>query len=269
MNQTLLNILDSLAGWALKALAFLAIFIVGWIISRLVGTAVDRLLNRVGFNRFAGRIHMRRWTGRYEPSGLVGRIVYYALLLFTFQIAFNVFGPNPISDVIDTIIAWLPRLAVAAVIVVIAIAIANAVFDIVNNALSQLSYGRMLSRAAQIVIVALGAIAALNQVGVATTVTMPVLITILATIGGILVVGVGGGLIHPMRERWERMLNQAEAETRRAASTMRAPKQDATAKPPGDGMTQKAYAGTQEAARDSKTEPEHPTVELPRKSDGD
>ena len=34
--------------------------------------------------------------------------------------AFNVFGPNPISDLLRAIVAWLPRLAIAIIIVVIA-----------------------------------------------------------------------------------------------------------------------------------------------------
>lgn len=38
------------------------------------------------------------------------------------------------------------------------------------------------------------------------------LITVLATVGGILVVGVGGGLIGPMRSRWEGWLNQISAD---------------------------------------------------------
>jgi hypothetical protein len=177
-------------------------------------------------------------------------------LLFVFQIAFNVFGPNPVSDLIHTIIAWLPRLLVAAVIMVVAIAIANAVFDIVTNALAQFSYGRTLGRIAQVLIVALGAIAALGQIGVATTITMPILIATLATIGGILVVGVGGGLVRPMQERWERMLNKAEIERSRVASAMRE-RPDRTMKPAGDGMAQPAYQGREsQAARDVKPTPE-------------
>ena len=46
-------------------------------------------------------------------------------------------------------------------------------------------------------------IAALNQVGIATTVTQPVLIAVLATVAGILIVGVGGGLVRPMQQRWD------------------------------------------------------------------
>ena len=79
-------------------------------------------------------------------------------------------GPDPVSgQCIDPIIAWLPRLFIAAMILVMSFAIANAVFDIVRNALSQFGYGRTLARIAQVVIIALATIAALNQVGVATT----------------------------------------------------------------------------------------------------
>jgi hypothetical protein len=50
--------------------------------------------------------------------------------------------------------------------------------------------------------------------GIAVTVTLPVLVAVLATIGGILVVGVGGGLIRPMQARWENYLSSAEREGR-------------------------------------------------------
>ncbi|GIH05010.1 hypothetical protein Rhe02_30770 [Rhizocola hellebori] len=260
MDETWQNILNSLGDWVLKALGFLAILFIGWIISRFIGRVVNKALAKVGFNRFAERTHLRRWTGSYEPSELVGKIAYYAALLFTFQIAFNVFGPNPVSDIIDTIIAWLPRLLVAAVIMVVTIAIANAVFDIVRNALAQFSYGKTLGRIAQVLIIVLGAIAALNQIGIATTVTMPVLIAALATVAGVIIVGVGGGMIRPMQERWERMLNKAESEATRVTTTMR----DNTMKPAGDGITQPGYKSGREADRDLKTAAERASEETPR-----
>lgn len=242
VNETFQNILNSLGSWGLKVLGFLAILIVGWIISRILGRIVDRVLNKVGFNRLAVRTKLRRWTGNYEPSALVGKIVYYAALLFTFQIAFNVFGPNPVSSLISTIISWLPRLLVAAIIVVVAIGIANAVYDIISNALSQLEYGKWLGRAAQVIIIALGLIAALSQIGIAMSVTMPVLIAALATIGGVIVVGVGGGLIQPMRQRWERMLSRAESETTRMTTHLRTQNgKDTTAREPREVLGQPGY----------------------------
>jgi hypothetical protein len=52
-------------------------------------------------------------------------------------------------------------------------------------------------------------------------VTTPVLITILATIGGVIVVGAGGGLIRPMQSRWEGWLNSAERESQNVKTQIR------------------------------------------------
>jgi hypothetical protein len=54
---------------------------------------------------------------------------------------------------------------------------------------------------------------ALDQVGIATTVTGPLLYTILGTVAGVVIIGAGGGLIKPMQSRWESMLNKAETES--------------------------------------------------------
>jgi hypothetical protein len=206
----------SVVAIAPKALLFLVILIVGWIVARLIGKGVDKILERVGFDRAVERGGIRKALERsnYDASALLGKIVYYALLLFVLQLAFGVFGPNPVSALLTAVIAFLPRLFVALVIVVVAAAIAAGVRDILSNALSGLSYGRMLSNIVSVFIIGLGVIAALNQMGIAVTVTLPVLVAVLATLGGILVVGVGGGLVRPMQSRWENYLSSAEREGR-------------------------------------------------------
>ena len=137
------------------------------------------------------------------------------------MIAFNVFGPNPISDLLQQVIAYIPRIIVAIVIIVVASAIAKVVKDLISNTLGGLSYGNVLATIASVFIMFLGIVAALNQVGVATAVTTPVLITILATLGGVIVVGAGGGLIRPMQSRWENWLNTAERETENVKAQVR------------------------------------------------
>ena len=153
---------------------------------------------------------------RYDASDLVAKIVYYAILLVTLQIAFSVFGPNPISALLTGVVAWLPLAIVAIVIIVVAGAVAKAVRDILLGMLGGLSYGRWLATVASVFIWALGIIAALNQIGIATTVTTPVLITVLATIGAIAAIGIGGGLVRPMQQRWERWLGRMEQEAPQA-----------------------------------------------------
>ncbi|WP_260765593.1 mechanosensitive ion channel family protein [Mycobacterium sp. SMC-4] len=216
MRDALNDMWREIATFAPKLVAFLLILIIGWIVVKLIAKAVDKILERVGFDRAVERGGVKRALARsqYDASTIASKIVYYALLLFVLQLAFGVFGANPISDLISGVIAFLPKLLVALIIVVVASAIAAAVRDLLANTLSGLSYGRMLANIASISILGLGIIAALNQVGIALTVTLPVLVAILGTIGGILVVGVGGGLIKPMQQRWESYLDKAENESR-------------------------------------------------------
>jgi hypothetical protein len=211
-----------------KVVIFLVILALGWFVASWVRRWVSRLLHRAGFDRVTERGGLSRMLGSNSASDLAARLIQFALLIFVLQIAFGVFGPNPVSELIQSVVAWLPKLLVAVVIVVVAAAIAGWVKDVIRTALGGLSYAGSVATAVQVLILALGIMAALNQIGVGTTVTLPVLITVLATVGGILIVGVGGGLIRPMQQRWERMLTRAEAETSSAAGRIRA-RRDATA----------------------------------------
>lgn len=231
-----------------RAVAFLVILFVGWLVAKGLARATDTVLERVGFDRAVERGGVRRalQRSRYDASDIVAKLVYYAILLFTLQFAFGIWGPNPVSDLISNVVSWLPRAAIAIVIVVVAAAIASAVRDLIAGAVSGLSYGRVLANLASWFIIALGIIAALNQVGVATTVTTPVLIAVLATIGGILVVGLGGGLVLPMRQRWERWLQRAETETQAIRTRSTGQPQPGQPQP---GQPQPGRPETQPAAR--------------------
>ncbi|MEU0545544.1 hypothetical protein ABZ319_37290 [Nocardia sp. NPDC005978] len=214
IQQGLSDAWSSVATFVPKFAGFLAILVIGWIVAKIVARLVTRILHQVGFDRLVerGGIKDMLADSRYDAVGIIAKLAYYAVLLLTLQLGFGVFGPNPISDMLNGIVAWLPRLAIAIVIVCIAGAIARVVMDMIANMLSGLSYGRMMGRVAAVFIWGVGLIAALNQIGVATSVTMPILITVLAVIGGVLIVGVGGGLVRPMQQRWEGWLETIEGE---------------------------------------------------------
>jgi hypothetical protein len=218
------NAWSSIATFVPKLLAFLVILFVGWLIAKALAKVVDKVLERVGFDRVVERGGINRMMGRtsFDASDVIAKLVYYAVLLIALQMAFGVFGDNPVSAMLTGIVAWLPRAVVAIVIIVVAGAVARAVRDLVTGALGGLSYGGLLGTMASVFIWGLGIIAALNQIGVATSVTMPVLITVLATVGGIAVVGVGGGLIRPMQQRWEGWLGRAETELPQAKAAAEA-----------------------------------------------
>nr|WP_092529537.1 hypothetical protein [Amycolatopsis arida] len=213
-GQGLTNAWNTIATFVPKFVAFLVILVIGWIVAKVLAKVVNKVLEKVRFDRAVERGGIKKMLSKskYDASDIIAKLVYYAILLITLQIAFGIWGPNPVSALLTAIVAWLPRAAVAIIIVVVAGAIASAVRDMVSGALGGLSYGRVVATIAAVFIWGLGIIAALNQIGVATTVTTPVLITVLATVGGVLVVGVGGGLVRPMQQRWERWLGRAEQE---------------------------------------------------------
>jgi hypothetical protein len=214
---------SNIATFIPKLLFFAIILVVGYVIAKVLAKATNAVLERVGFDNAVerGGVKQALAKSQYDASDIVAKLVKYAVILFTLVIAFDVFGPNAISDLLQSIVAFLPKLIVAIIIVVVAAAIAKAVKDLLSNMLGGLSYGNVVATIASVFIMFLGVIAALNQIDVATTVTTPVLITILATLGGVIVVGMGGGLVRPMQSRWERWLNTAERETENVKAQVR------------------------------------------------
>ena len=214
MKDALTSGLTTVAQFVPKLVIFLLILIIGIFVAKAIGKALSALLTKVGFDNAVEKGGVKRAleNSKLDASDFVGKLIYYTLMLFVLQLAFGVFGSNPISDLLTSVISFIPSLIVAIIIIVVASAIAAAVKTLIEGTLGGLSYGKVLANAASIFILFLGVVAALNQIGVATTVTTPLLIFILATVGGVIVVGAGGGLIRPMQSRWEGYLSTAEAE---------------------------------------------------------
>jgi hypothetical protein len=210
---------STVAAFVPKLVAFLVILLVGWLVAKAVEKILDKVLERVGFDRWVERGGIKRAlaTSKYDASSILGRLVYYAILLFTLSTAFGVFGPNPVSDYLGAVVAYLPKIFVAILILVIAAAVAAAVKGLIENTLGGLSYGRVLANAASAVILVIGVVAALNQLQIATAVVNAVLYAALAAIAGIAIVAVGGGGIRPMQQRWERTLTRYDMEKPRIA----------------------------------------------------
>src|SRR3954454_12332009 len=127
---------------------FLLILIVGTLIAKVVQKVITKVLQRVGFDQVVERGGVKRALAKskYDAAAILGKIVYYFIFLGVLSMAFAVFGPqNPISQFIASIVAFLPKLFVAVVALVIAFAVAAAVKDLVGNALGGLSYGKALA----------------------------------------------------------------------------------------------------------------------------
>jgi hypothetical protein len=198
-----------------KLVAFIAILIIGYLVAKLIERVLDKVLERVGFDRWVERGGVKRALdqSKFDASSILAKVVFWAAMLFVLQVAFSVFGPNAISELIQSAIAYLPNIFVAIVIIVIASALAAGVKDIVQASIGGLSYGRALAVGASAAILVIGIFAALNQLKIAPAIVNGLFYALLAIIVGSAVVAIGGGGIPTMRRYWERGANRADAES--------------------------------------------------------
>jgi hypothetical protein len=208
------NAWDAIIVFVPKLLGFLLILGIGYFVAKAIEKVLDKVLERVGFDRIVERGGVQRALSRsrLDASSILARIVFYIAFLFVLQLAFSVFDPNPITDLLEGVIAFLPKLFVAVVIVVITAAIATGAKTIIESMLGGMSYGPMLATIASVAIWFIGIAAALNQIEVAPAIVNGLFYAVLALVVGVGIVAIGGGGIAPMRERWQRALTRLDAE---------------------------------------------------------
>jgi hypothetical protein len=204
-----------------KLLACVVILVIGYCVAKFLCKIFANVLQKLGFDRLVERGGVKRALSRtnWDASDLLGKLLFYFIMLFALQIAFGVFGPNPISSLLNSIIAYLPNVFVACVIIMVIAAVAEGAKQIIQGAIGGLSYGRPLAMAAAVAIWTVGVFAALNQLGIAPAIVNGLFYAMLAVIVGSAIVGIGGGSIVPLRGKIERLLGRVEEEALKIKAT--------------------------------------------------
>src|SRR5919112_1080207 len=163
---------SNVATFVPKLVAALVILVVGWIVAKTVASLLNKVLERVGFDRVVERGGVRQVLARskYDPSDIL----------------------------------------VAILILVIAAAVARAVTELLSNLLSAMAGGQLLARGAGIAILVFAAFAALDQLQIAPRIVTGLWYAILAAVVGSVIVAVGGGGIRTMQRYWEQTASRAE-----------------------------------------------------------
>ncbi|MBW3548066.1 MAG: hypothetical protein KY452_08050 [Actinobacteria bacterium] len=215
-----------------KLLGFLAILVIGYFVAKVIGRVANAALERVGFDRAVERGGIKKALSRsdYDASDILGKVIFYALFLLVLQLAFGVFGPNPVSQLLNGVIAYLPKVIAAIIIIVVAAAIGAAAKGLIEDTLGGLGYGRPLAATASVAILAVGVFAALSQLQIAPEIVTGLFYALLAIVAGSAIIAIGGGGIQPMRSRWEQALSRIEQEAPQAREQMRSQRQDTHAR---------------------------------------
>jgi hypothetical protein len=203
---------SNVARFVPKLAAALLILILGYIVAKAISRILNKILERVGFDRVVERGGLRQALARskYDPSDILAKLAFWTIMLFVLQLAFGVFGPNPVSDLLRGLIAYLPNIFVAILIIVIAAAIARAVTDLLSNLLGAVQGGQLIAKGAGIAVLVFAAFAALDQLRIAPRIVTGRWYALLTGLVGSVVVVVGGGGIQTMQRHWDRAAGRAE-----------------------------------------------------------
>ena len=196
---------DNLGDFLPKLIGAIAIFLIGWFIARTLRRLIHRGLTKMGVDNLVDRSGLGGYLERagYADSGLLlARVIYVGLMLLVLQLTVDALDIQAITDVLDDIVAFIPRIFVALIIIFITGAVANFVKDFVSSFTQEQSWGNMATNAATGAIWLIGVFAALDQIQVAEDVVDTLFQALIGSLAFILVIKFGVGGIWAARDRF-------------------------------------------------------------------
>ena len=208
---------SDVAAFIPKLVGAIAVFVIGWIVAKIVRKVIVKVLNTIKLDTYVDKAGLGaplERAGYPNSVDLIGKIIYFALMLLVIQLTVGVFGDTAISAAIDDMVAFIPKLIVAIVIIIITGVIANAVRELMSPAVKHLSAGGLLTKAAFVAIWMIGAFAALDQLEVAADIVDTLFQTIVYSLGFIIVIKFGVGGVWAARDRfWPAVYDQVSNQT--------------------------------------------------------
>ncbi len=126
------------------------ILVLGWLLARIVGRLVTGLLAAVGVDRLAARWGIAGALGSQRLSEILGTIVYILILLPVITAALDALQlealTRPISNMINQVLAAIPNMVAAAIIIVVAYYVGRLLSSLVASVLTGLGFNALPTR---------------------------------------------------------------------------------------------------------------------------
>jgi len=209
--ETTREFLHQIAAFLPRLALALAVVAVGWLFAKAVRFAVEKGLRAVNFNVLterAGTDHFLQQGGlRGDTTTIFGLFAYWVVILATLIIAFNGLGLTYITDLLQRVELFLPKVLVAMLVVVLGSYFARFIGEAVNTYCvdAQIADADILGKIARYLIMTFVVMIALSQVEVGGDIVQR---TFLIILGGLvlalaLAFGLGGkDWAGAMLERW-------------------------------------------------------------------
>lgn len=220
-----------------RLIGFAIILLVGFIIATLVSKALTLILRKIGFDRMSERIGLTRFEGRMgvkmDSAGILGKIVYWFILLIFLVPAADALGVPAVSNILNQLVAYIPNVFVAILVLFLGALAGTVVADLVRGATASAKMGNpnLFANIARFAILGFAALIALEQLQIAPALINELFGGIVAAvaIAFALAFGLGG------QETARKWLTRGESTVSTAASELQAQQQQQ--QPSADSQT--------------------------------
>ena len=225
------NTIYTLLGAIPQVVGALIILIIGWLISNVAARLTRAALERTGADGLFvthGSDVYGNVPRQFRPSLVGAEIVRWIIRFVTLNAAANVLGLVQISQLFNQVVLWLPNLIVAAIILLLAPIVARFVRGTIEVGAGRMGFtnANMLGRVAEVAIVALAVVVAIDQIGIAPTLVNALFIAVVGALALAfgLAFGLGGrDVAARITEQWYASSQGAAQRVRDQAATASRP----------------------------------------------
>lgn len=187
----------SVANFVPLLIGAVVVFIIGWIIAVSLGKLVEQVVRALKIDNILSKLDVERAIERagwkLNSGAFLGALVKWFLIIVFLLAAANILGLQAVSGFLRDVLLYIPNVVVAALILIIAALVANVVEGLVRGSVEAAGYrGSLAATVARWSIWVFAFVAALLQLGIATSLLQTVVTGLVAALA--LAFGISFGL---------------------------------------------------------------------------
>lgn len=175
VTQALQDVLTRVIAFIPNLVGAAIILVIGWIIAALLEWAVDNVVRAVGLQTLFERVKVedvvKKTDVQKDTTGLIASAVKWILLLVAFIAAADALNLPQVSEFLNQVLEYVPNVVAAAAILIIGAIFAHFMARVVSGVsrASSLHFSQLAGSMTRYAILVFTIIAALSQLGIATT----------------------------------------------------------------------------------------------------
>ncbi|BDI31543.1 hypothetical protein CCAX7_35940 [Capsulimonas corticalis] len=197
--------------------------VIGWIVAGLLATVITKFARAVHIDTLADHAKVNEFLSRsgtrMKASNVLGEVVKWVVRLVFIEMAAEQCGLTQVTVLINRILAYIPNIFVALLLLGVGAFLGNLLSGIVRASASEAGMNdpRLLGKLASFTVMAFAIIAAVNELGVAPVVVNTLYIGLVAAISLALGLAFGLGGRDTAARLTEQWVGQAQKTVAKAA----------------------------------------------------